>query len=130
MSAAIDIKTLRDYCLRKPGAVEEFPFDNETLVCKVKDKMFALIPLNRHDEPPQISLKCDPVLANMLRDIYDAVKPGYHLNKKHWNTITVDGSIPDDEVFEMIDQSYILVVKSLKKSDREQIDKLRRKLAK
>ena len=130
MSAAIDIKALRDYCLRKPGAFEDFPFGEDTLVIKVKDKMFALIPLDRHDEPPQISLKCDPQLADMLRDIYDAVKPGYHLNKKHWNTVTVDGSISDDEVFEMIDQSYILVVKSLKKADRDEIDKLRRKLAK
>ena len=110
---------LRDYCLSKNGAVAEFPFGPDAEVFKVMGKMFALIPVGAN--PPTISLKCDPVLAEMLRQTYPAVKPGYHLNKKHWNTITVDGSVPEDEVLEMIDQSYDLVVKGLKKADREKL---------
>jgi predicted DNA-binding protein (MmcQ/YjbR family) len=110
---------LRDYCLRMRGATEDFPFGDEAAVYKVMNKMFALLP--RHAEPPSISLKCDPVLAEMLRQTYDAVQPGYHLNKRHWNTVIVDGSIPDDEVIEMIENSYRLVVKSLKRAEREQL---------
>lgn len=124
MPTAIDLKNLRKYCTGKAGAVEDYPFGEDTLVYKVVGKMFALIPLDTpRDEPPTISLKCDPTLAEILRNIYDAVQPGYHLNKKHWNTVTVDGSIPDDEIYDMIDQSYQLVVKSLKKEEREQLVK-------
>lgn len=118
-----DLKTLRGYCNSKLGAEEDFPFDEGTLVFKVGGKMFALIPLDRKDEPPSISLKCDPVLAEMLRTIYDAVQPGYHLNKKHWNTVIVDGSISMDEIYEMIDNSYDLVVKGLSKDERERLEK-------
>ncbi len=114
-----DLKSLRAYCMRKTGAVEAYPFDETTLVFKVMSKIFALIPTDLDDQPPRISLKCDPALAIILRDIYDAVQPGYHMNKKHWNTIIVDGSIPMDEVYEMIDNSYDLVVKTLKKAERE-----------
>lgn len=124
MATGIDLKTLRNYCFSKPGAVEDYPFGEETLVVKVMGKMFALIPLDLQDEAPRISLKCDPALAEILRNIYDAVQPGYHLNKRHWNTVTVDGSIPDQEIYDMVDQSYQLVVQSLSKSDREKLKKL------
>lgn len=118
----IDQKNLRTYCGEKPGTAETFPFGEDVLVMKVLDKMFALIPLGLpEDQPATISLKCDPTLAEVLRETYAAVTPGYHLNKRHWNTVTCDGSIPDDEIFEMIDNSYDLVVKGLKKADRERL---------
>lgn len=123
----LDRKDLRTYCGSKTSATEEFPFDETTLVFKVKGKIFALIPYEYSNEPPCISLKCDPALAEILRNTYDAVQGGYHLNKKHWNTVIVDGSIPPDEIFEMIDHSYDLVVKGLKKTDREMLEKLARK---
>lgn len=127
MTTGIELKTLRNYCAGKSGAVEDYPFGEETLVIKVMGKMFALLPLNLQDEAPQISLKCDPALAEILRNIYDAVQPGYHLNKRHWNTVTVDGSIPDPEIYDMVDQSYQLVVKSLNKSEREKLKNLEAK---
>ncbi len=112
------------YCLSKAGATEEYPFDADTAVIKVHGKMFALVPMDiLVGEAPQISLKCDPALAEVLRQTYDAVKPGYHLNKRHWNTITVDGSVPDDEVCEMIDNSYTLVAKGLPKKLRDTLAK-------
>ena len=114
----IDREMLKDHCAGKPGVTGEFPFGPEVLVYKVLGKMFALIPV---DGPLQVSLKCDPMLAEMLRQTYPAVIPGYHFNKRHWNTVTVDGSIPDDEVLEMIDHSYVQVVKGLKKADREKL---------
>lgn len=116
----MDRTALRDYCLSKKGAVAEFPFGPEAEVFKVADKMFGLVPTDA--DPPTISLKCDPTLAEMLRQTYAAVIPGYHMNKRHWNTVTVDGSIPDDEVFEMIDHSYELVVRGLKKAEREKLE--------
>ena len=115
----LDRRALRDYCLKQKAAKADFPFGPEAEVFKVLGKMFALIPTD--DDPPTISLKCDPVLAQMLRQTYEAVMPGYHMNKRHWNTVTVDGSIPDDEVLEMIDNSYALVVKGLKKADRDSL---------
>jgi predicted DNA-binding protein (MmcQ/YjbR family) len=113
------LETLRDYCLSKKGTTEDFPFGEETLVLRVAGKMFALISIG--SVPLTINLKCDPELAIELRDRYEAVEPGYHQNKKHWNTITIDGSIPTGELKEMIDHSYNLVVKGLKKSEREQL---------
>lgn len=115
----LDKKTLRAYCGGKLGAVEGFPFDEMTLVFKLRDKIFAILPYEHSDEAPRISLKCDPALAEILRNTYDAVQPGYHLNKKHWNTVIVDGSIPQDEIYEMIDHSYDQVFKGLKKADRD-----------
>jgi predicted DNA-binding protein (MmcQ/YjbR family) len=82
-----------------------------TAVYKVGGKMFALVP--RSAEPPSVSLKCDPEWSEVLRNAYPAVRPGYHLNKKHWNTIALDGSVPDDEVDELIRHSYELVLESL-----------------
>ncbi len=98
-------------CAAKRGAVETYPFGADTAVYKVGGKMFALIP--RSAEPPRLSLKCDPEWAEVLRNAYAAVQPGYHLNKKHWNTIVLDRSIPDDELEELIEHSYALIVESL-----------------
>jgi predicted DNA-binding protein (MmcQ/YjbR family) len=112
----LDKTGLRDYCLGKKGAIEDFPFGKDVRVFKVMGKMFALLPV---DDPARISLKCDPIKAQALRLTYEAVEPGYHLNKQHWNTVTVDGSIPDEEIIEMIDHSYWLIVQKLKKSDRK-----------
>lgn len=127
--ALLNRKTLQSYCASKLGVTEEYPFDEVTLVLKVMGKMFALIPYEPyegrdHEQPPRLNLKCDPVLAEVLRNTYDAVQPGYHMNKRHWNTVIVDGSIPPDEVYEMIDHSYDLVVKGLKKADRERLENL------
>jgi len=115
----MDIETLRAYCLAKLGATESFPFDAETLVFKVANKIFALLSLN--DTPARVNLKCAPERAIELRETYDAVQPGYHMNKRHWNTIILDGTIPANEVREMIDDSYDLIVKSLRKVDRESL---------
>jgi predicted DNA-binding protein (MmcQ/YjbR family) len=115
----MELEFVRSYLLKKKGATEELPFGPEALVFKVMGKMFALLAWQQN--PLQISLKCDPDHALALRDIYEAVQPGYHMSKKHWNTITLDGSIPEDETVKMIDDSYRLVVKGLKKADRERL---------
>ena len=112
----MDFNTLKNYLLSKPAAVEEFPFDAVTLVIKVSGKMFALVDLN--DDPLRLNLKCDPVRAEMLRENHPAIQPGYHMNKRHWNTIILDGSIADAEILAMIDDSYALVVKGLPKARR------------
>ncbi len=118
----IDRIELRAYCGSKPGVEETFPFGDTALVFKVLGKMFALMPVDiPEDQPQTISLKCDPALAEILRSTYKAVIPGYHLSKKHWNTVTIDGSIPDAEVYEMVDNSYGLVVKGLPKVQREKL---------
>jgi len=109
---------LRAYCLSKAAAVEDFPFGEEVAVFKVSGKVFALLPV---DGATRISLKCDPALAVMLRETYPSVTPGYHLNKKHWNTVEVDDSIPDSEVLEMVDHSYEQVLKGLSKAEREKL---------
>lgn len=106
-------------CARRPGAVETYPFGADTAVYKVGGKMFALVPQSA--DPPSVSLKCDPEWAEVLRNAYDAVRPGYHLNKKHWNTVVLDGSIPDDEVEELVEHSYQLVVESLPKRVRAEL---------
>jgi predicted DNA-binding protein (MmcQ/YjbR family) len=105
-----------NYCLQKPAAMEDYPFGPSPTVMKVYGKMFALI---GKDEPYwTISLKCDPVIAANLREQNPSIRPGYHMNKKHWNSITLDGSIPEDELFTMIDHSYKLVVAKIPKSQR------------
>ncbi|MEZ4676924.1 MAG: MmcQ/YjbR family DNA-binding protein [Caldilineaceae bacterium] len=114
-----ELKTLRAYLLKKAGTTEEQPFGPTALVFKVLGKMFALVAWQ--SAPLTISLKCDPHLAELLRTTYAAVEPGYHLNKRHWNTVTLDASIPEVEIKEMIDASYALVVKGLKQSDRERL---------
>jgi len=111
------LESIRKYCLGKEGKItEEFPFDEETLVFKVGGKMFLLTNIDGH--PLSVNLKCEPALAMELRERHAAVQPGYHMNKKHWNTIILDGSIPDREVRKMVDMSYELVVRTLRKADR------------
>ncbi|MCX7708293.1 MAG: MmcQ/YjbR family DNA-binding protein [Clostridia bacterium] len=115
----MDSKAVTDYCLSKKGVAEDFPFGPDVLTFKVGSKMFALI--SGRGNKINISLKCDPFLAQDLRERYPLITPGYHLNKKHWNTIVIDDSIPDHEIFWMIDHSYELVLKSLTKAERESL---------
>jgi predicted DNA-binding protein (MmcQ/YjbR family) len=102
----MDIVTLREYCITKKGATESFPFGEDTLVFKTSGKIFALVNL---DGDLSLNLKCDPALALELREKHSSVMPGYHMNKKHWNTIILDGTVPDKEVFSWIDHSYDLI---------------------
>ena len=118
----MNVEDISEYCLSKKGTSEDFPFDEETLVFKVMGKMFALIPLERI--PFQINLKCDPELTIDLRERYEAVQPGFHMNKSHWNTILIDGSLRRDLILEWIDLSYDLVVSGLKKSEKEKLQKM------
>ncbi|MBO0827364.1 MAG: MmcQ/YjbR family DNA-binding protein [Streptosporangiales bacterium] len=107
---------LLDACTALPGAVEDYPFGDGVAVFKVGGRMFALVPLD--GAPVSINLKCEPELALALRTSYAAVRPGYHMNKRHWNTVDVDGSVPDGELREMIDHSYRLVVGGLPRRER------------
>jgi predicted DNA-binding protein (MmcQ/YjbR family) len=111
--------SLRETCLRMPGAGEEFPFGERTSVFKVAGKMFALSALR--SAPLQVSLKCEPDLAEQLRRANPAIVPGYHLNKRHWNTVTLDGSLPDHTVIDMIEDSYDLVMAALPRATRERL---------
>jgi predicted DNA-binding protein (MmcQ/YjbR family) len=110
---------LRLWCLGQPGAIEDFPFGPEHSVFKVAGKMFALSALER--VPLEVSVKCEPELAVGLRESYAAIRPGYHLNKRHWNTLTLDRSLPDQLVRDLIEDSYDLVVSALPKRIREQL---------
>ena len=107
----MDLAKFREYCLSKPKATEGTPFGPDVLVFKVGGKMFALASLD--EIPTTVNLKCDPDLALELRDRYEQVRPGYHMNKKHWNTIDIEAGIPDGEIQKMIDHSYELVAKRL-----------------
>ena len=108
----MNIETLRDYVLQKPNVTEGFPFGPDTLVFKVNDKVFLLASL---DAPQlQFNVKCDPDHAIELREQYDCIKPGYHMNKKHWNTVVVDGTIKNNQLLELVDESYDLVSKKKK----------------
>src|SRR5881394_3975102 len=113
----MDVETLKTHALAKPATSSDFPFDFETMVIRVKGKIFALVPINA--SPNQANFKCDPIWAEVLRQTYKAVTPGWHMNKKHWNTVVFDGSISDDEILEMVDHAYEQVVKGLPKRDRE-----------
>lgn len=108
----MNIEILREYCISKKDVTESFPFDDDTLVFKAGGRIFVLVNL---EGDLSINLKCDPVLAVELRERYSSVLPGYHMNKKHWNTVLVDGSVPDKEIFSWIDHSYDLVLKLKKK---------------
>lgn len=112
----MQVDTFREYCLRKTGATEDTPFGEDHLVFKVGGKMFALLSLD--EVPSTANLKCEPDLALELRDRYEQVRPGYHMNKKHWNTVELGGGIPDAELREMIDHSYERVVRSPTKTAR------------
>lgn len=115
----MNIESLREYCLSLKGATEGFPFDEETLVFKVGGKMFALTSLGGL---LSVNLKCDPEKAIELRENFPQVVPGYHMNKRHWNTINIDDSIPDTLIQEWIDDSYWLVVASLPRKVRTEIE--------
>ena len=115
----VDRTELRDWCLAQPGATEDFPFGPEHSVFKVAGKMFAISALDR--TPLDISVKCEPELAVSLRDTYPAIRPGYRLNKRHWNTLTLDGSLLDQFVRELVQDSYDLVVSALPRRTREQL---------
>ena len=118
----MDIETLREYCLSKKGVTEEFPFDEVTLVFKVMGKMFALTGLDKL--PHKVNLKCDPERAIELRERYPGIAPGYHMNKKHWNTVTLEGSLSTDMLKELMDHSYDLVVNGLTKKLKEELRSL------
>lgn len=111
----MNIEEFRSYCLNKPAVSEEFPFDESTLVFKVAGKMFALTEVTTFES---INLKCDPEKAIELREKYPVVLPGFHMNKKHWNTVEIDGSIPDQLLYSWVNHSYDLVVQSLPKKTR------------
>lgn len=113
----MNISDFRLYCLAKKGATESFPFDNKTLVFKV-GKMFALTDIEEFDG---INLKCDPEKAVELRETYQGIKPGFHMNRTHWNTVSIHSDVPEKLILELIDHSYDLVVKSLTKKQRNEL---------
>ncbi len=118
----MDLEALHGYLMSKSGAVEDRPFDPDLPVYKVMGKMFAL--LWAQDDPPRLNLKCEPFHAELLRETFPAVSPGYHMNKRHWNTITLDGSVSDEDLKAMIDESYTLVVAGLTRAARAKLDAL------
>ena len=117
----MNIESYRDYCLLKPGVTEGFPFDENTLVFKVQNKMFALTDIETFD---YINLKCDPDRSIELRESNPGVKPGYHMNKAQWNSVYTDGYVSDQLILELIDHSYELIVASLPKKLREALGNL------
>ena len=114
----MNIEEIRDYCLAKPGVTEDMPFGEDTLVFRVGEKLFLLTGLSQGD---RFNVKCDPERAIELREQHTEVQPGYHMNKKHWNTVHTDGNLSRREIFDMIDHSYDLILKSLPKNIRGQI---------
>jgi predicted DNA-binding protein (MmcQ/YjbR family) len=106
----MNVETLRDYCLSLPGVIETFPFGDDVIVFKVNNKLFLLVPLN--SDGLRFNVKCNPDYALELREQYPCIQPGYHMNKKHWNTIFVDGSLSNLQLKEFINDSYSLVEKS------------------
>ena len=117
----MNIEDIRNYCLSKKGVTESFPFDDVTLVFKVIDKLFALTSL---DKDLSINIKCDPETAIQLRAEHPSVLPGYHMNKKHWNTIMIDGTVNDHLIKKWIDDSYQLVADKLTKKQKSELEKL------
>ena len=116
----MEYASARSYLLSRPEALEDFPFGPDVAVMKINGKMFAT--LAEEKGVARMNLKCDPEQAIMLRDIFDAVQPGYHMNKRHWNTVVLDGSIPRGEIERMVDHSYGLVVSKLPKSERQALE--------
>ncbi|ADY53460.1 protein of unknown function DUF419 [Pseudopedobacter saltans DSM 12145] len=114
----MNIEELRDYCLTFKAVTEELPFGPDTLVFKVHGKVFLLIGLNN---PDSFNVKCDPEEAVRLREEYSEVVPGYHMNKKHWNTVSLNGRLNNQQLEKMIENSYWLVVGSLPKKVRESL---------
>lgn len=109
----MNIEEIREYCIQKKGVTEAFPFDEVTLVFKVMGKIFLFMPLDETN--PTISAKCEPERAIQLREESPAIRGGYHLNKKHWNSIDLDGTVNKDLIIELIDHSYQLIISSLTK---------------
>lgn len=118
----MDLETFRNYCLSKPGTSEEMPFDKDTLVFKVMGKMFALTGLEQ--EGLQVNLKCDPEWSIELRELYAEISPGYHMNKKHWNTVDFSGNLKVSTLKELIDHSYECVVNGLSKKEKYKLGNL------
>ena len=118
----MDFETIRQYALSKKAATVGMPFGDGVLVFKVMNKMFMLM---NFEVPFELSLKCEPERAVELRERYDAIEPGWHMNKSHWNTVTMDGSLPPKLVYEMIDHSYELIVGSLPKKLKEEYSKIK-----
>lgn len=119
----MNIETYRDFCLAFPMVTESFPFDEKVLVFKVANKMFALADV---EEFEYINLKCDPERAVILRDEFEEIKPGYHMSKKHWNSVFVTGMLDDEIIEELIIHSYDLIVSSLTKKIQADINQLRK----
>jgi len=117
----MNLEKVRIYCLSKKGVKESLPFDDVSPVYKVMGKIFLILSINI---PHSINVKCEPEKAVELRERFDAVIPGYHMNKIHWNTVLLDGSVPDELIYEWIDHSYLLIIKSLKKSFQDELNKL------
>ncbi|RXP45166.1 MmcQ/YjbR family DNA-binding protein [Lutibacter sp. HS1-25] len=115
----MNIEEFRDYCLSKKYVTECFPFDQTTLVFKVADKMFALSGLEQH--PSKVNLKCDPEKSIELREQYSTIIEGFHMSKKHWNTVTIEGDLKTDFIKELIDHSYNLVVKGMTKKQQKEL---------
>lgn len=121
----MDFQACRDHCLMQLQSIEDFPFGPDIYVYKVVGKIFAILSESlvprvgaTNTKLASINLKCDPTEALMLRQIFPAVTPGYHMNKQHWNTVLLDGSVPENEIKRMIENSYALVVKNLPKAQR------------
>jgi predicted DNA-binding protein (MmcQ/YjbR family) len=114
----MNIELIREYCLKKKFVTEELPFNEDSPVYKVMGKIFLIANLNL---PISINLKCDPEKAVELREEYDCVRPGYHMNKMHWNTVEIDNSVSDKLIYEWIDHSFELVARGLKKRDQDKI---------
>jgi predicted DNA-binding protein (MmcQ/YjbR family) len=114
----MNIELLREHCISKKAVTEEFPFDNDTLVFKVAGKMFALTSLS---QPVSVNLKCDPEKVEELRQTYEAINPGYHMSKAHWNTVNFNEDVNDKLLLSMVNDSYDLVVNGLPKKVREQL---------
>ena len=119
---SIELEELREHALQKPGVSEDFPFDEDVLALRVMGKIFALT--NLRDYPSSVNLKCDPARALELRERYAAISPGYHMNKKHWNTIALDGTIPYHVVLALVDHSYELVTRGLTLAQRQALHTL------
>lgn len=118
----MDVEAFRSYCLSKKGVTEEFPFDETTLVFKVMGKIFALTNLDK--TPFSVNLKCDPDRAVMLREYHPDIIPGYHMNKKHWNTINFSGNLATNMLYEFIDHSYKLVIEGLTKRAKQELENM------
>lgn len=115
----MELEEIRQHCLLKPGVTEDFPFDESVLAFRVMGKIFLLTNIDAF--PQSFNVKCEPELAVDLRDQYDAVQPGYHMNKKHWNTIMLDGTVEDALLIEWIDHSYARVAAGLTRAQRDQL---------